>query len=244
MRVKSEVGKKIIVALDVENAEEALSLVQKLDAAEIFKVGLRLFTAEGPSLLEKIRKQGKMVFLDLKLHDIPSTVAEAVRAGVRHDVAMMTLHASGGKEMMIRAEEAARDEAEKRSLNKPFLLGVTVLTSLRNEDLKELGIREGIEQHVLRLARLVKESGLGGAVCSARELEIIRSELGKDFTLVVPGIRPALAAAHDQKRIMTPAQALEKGAGYLVIGRPIIKAPSPEEAFSKIVEELTWTIHK
>ena len=229
---------KIIIALDVGTRQEALSLVSELKDAQVFKIGMELFTAEGPGLLEEIACQGKRVFLDLKYHDIPNTVAGAVRSATRHGVHMLTLHTSGGKEMMAKSAEAAAQEAANLGISRPYLLGVTVLTSLKEAELKEIGVSASVAEQVLRLASLAREAGLDGAVCSPQEIEIIKKESGKDFLVVTPGIRPAWAAAHDQKRIMTPAEALKKGADYMVIGRPITGAPSPHEAFLKIVEEL------
>lgn len=241
METKYDFAKKIIVALDVEGREKALSLVRRLDRAEIFKVGLKLFTAEGPVFLREVMGLGKKIFLDLKLHDIPNTVAGAVKMGIKNGAYMLTLHASGGREMMTRAAEAAR-EAVAAGKTKPLLLAVTVLTSLKDEDLKEIGITSETRRQVLRLANLARETGMDGVVCSPQEIDFIRKELRKDFLVVTPGIRPSWTAAHDQKRIMTPSQAIEKGADYLVIGRPIIEAPSPEEAFFKICEELNRAV--
>ena len=230
--------KRIIVALDVDNREKALSLIRQLPEAEIFKIGLKLFTAEGPGLLEEIRNLGKNIFLDLKFHDIPNTVAGAVRMGVRHGAYMMTLHTSGGMEMMTSAVKEASEEARDRGLAKPLLLGISVLTSLKDEQLKEMGVVSNTANQVLRLAHLAKEAGLDGIVCSPKEIELIKRELGDSLLIVTPGIRPVWAAAQDQKRIMTPKKALQKGTDYLVIGRPIIAAASPQEAFLKIKEEL------
>lgn len=230
--------KRIIIALDVENKEQALALVRELKDARVFKVGLELFTAEGPELLKDIKALGKDVFLDLKLHDIPNTVAESVRIGVRHGAYMMTIHTSGGLEMMAKAADAARSESEKRQTAKPLLLGVTILTSLKNEELGAIGMVPDTAAQVLRLAALAKKAGMDGVVCSAQEIEIVRKEVGPGRLIVTPGIRPAWAAAQDQKRIMTPAEAIEKGSDYLVVGRPITQATSPRDAFSKIVAEL------
>jgi len=238
MGKRAELGKRIIVALDVESKERALALVSELKDAQTFKVGLELFTAEGPSLLQEIKCLGKNIFLDLKLHDIPNTVSETVRAGVRHGVRMMTLHTSGGEEMMAKAAETAQREAKERQATKPLLLGVTILTSLEDEDLKSIGMTASTSEQVLRLAKLACRAGMDGVVSSAHEIEIIRKEIGKNFIIVTPGIRPSWAASHDQKRIMTPAFAVNKGADYLVVGRPITQAPSPQEAFLKIIEEL------
>jgi len=230
--------KRIIIALDLENKDKGLALVGELREARVFKVGLELFTAEGPQLVKDIQALGKEVFLDLKLHDIPNTAAEAVRSGVRHGASMMTIHASGGYEMMAKAAEVARSESEKRQTLKPLLLGVTILTSLKNEDLNSIGMVPDTAAQVLRLATLAKKAGMDGVVCSAQEIEIVREGAGPGFLIVTPGIRPAWAAAQDQKRIMTPAQAVEKGADYLVVGRPITQAASPRDAFLKIVEEM------
>lgn len=229
---------RIITALDVENRAQALALVRELDQAVLFKVGLELFTAEGPALLREIKALGKDVFLDLKLHDIPHTVGEAARIGVRHGARMMTIHTSGGAEMMARAAASAGEESAKLGTPKPILLGVTILTSLRSDDLRSIGMTPDTSAQVLRLAALAKASGLDGVVCSAQEIEIVRREAGPDFLIVTPGIRPAWSAAQDQKRIMTPALAVEKGSDYLVVGRPITQAASPREAFQKIVDEL------
>jgi orotidine-5'-phosphate decarboxylase len=229
---------RIIVALDVENGEQGLALVRELKDARVFKVGLELFTAEGPQLLRDIKAMGKDVFLDLKLHDIPNTVGEAVRIGVRHGVRMMTIHASGGFEMMAKAADVARSESEKRHTPKPLLLGVTILTSLKNEELGSIGMIADTAAQVSRLAGLAKKAGMDGVVCSAQEIEIVRKDAGPEFLIVTPGIRPAWAAAQDQKRIMTPAQAIAKGSDYLVVGRPITQAPAPQEAFLRVWEEI------
>ena len=231
-------AKRIIIALDVKNKEKALQTIKQLEKAEIFKIGLRLFTSEGPFLFRKMTALRKKIFLDLKLHDIPNTVADTVRAGVKHGVHMMTLHASGGREMMARSVDAAREEAEKERREKPLLLAVTVLTSLKNEELKELGINDKVNGQVLRLAEMAKKEGMDGIVCSAQEIEAVKENIGKDFLTVVPGIRPSWASAHDQKRIMTPSRALRKGADYIVIGIPILEASDPQKAFFDILEEL------
>jgi orotidine-5'-phosphate decarboxylase len=234
---------RIIIALDVPTKEEALSLVHELPDAVTFKVGLTLFTSQGPSLLQKIQSQGKKIFLDLKLHDIPHQVAGAVRTGVRLGIHMMTLHASGGREMMTRAAEAAEQEARHTGLDKPLLLAVTVLTSLKEKQLQEIGMEAQVDRQVLRLARLAKESRMDGVVCSPQEIDIIKQEFSQDFLVVSPGIRPSWAEAQDQKRILTPGEALKKGADYMVIGRPITKADSPKEAFLKIAEELDRAVN-
>jgi orotidine-5'-phosphate decarboxylase len=233
-----DIKEKIIIALDVKNQAEARKILESLPEARIFKVGLELFTAEGPAMIELVKSYDRQVFLDLKLHDIPNTVAGAVKAAVRPGVSMITLHTSGGKEMMSRAMEAAREASEKSSLDLPLLLGVTVLTSLKDKDLEEIGFSSGSQAQVLRLARLAWQAGLKGVVCSPQEIELLRTELGPELKIITPGIRPVWAEAQDQKRIMTPAEARLKGADYLVIGRPITQAVNPAEAFARIVEEL------
>ena len=229
---------KIIIALDVGTKREALALAGELPEARVFKIGMELFTAEGPALLEETVRLGKRPFLDLKYHDIPNTVAGAVRSATRSDVSMLTLHTSGGREMMAAAAQAAREESARAGKDRPLLLGVTVLTSLKEEELRRVGIVHTVADQVLRLAVLAKDSGLDGVVCSPHEIEIIKRECGGEFLVVTPGIRPAWAAAQDQKRIMTPAEAIGKGADYLVIGRPITGAPSPHEAFLKVLAEI------
>lgn len=229
---------RMIIALDVQTQEEAIALVSRLKHARTFKVGLELFAAEGPALFRKLKALRKAIFLDLKLHDIPNTVAGAVRSASKHGVQMMTVHASGGREMMVRAAEAAAAAAKSGAGPKPLLLGVTVLTSLKDADLEEVGQGSDVASQVLRLAGLAKAAGLDGVVCSPREIELLRREYGRELVIVTPGIRPVWAAAQDQKRIMTPAEAVAKGADYLVIGRPVTGAPSPDEAFLRIVEEL------
>jgi len=193
-------------------------------------------------VIELVRNHGRDVFLDLKFHDIPNTVAGAVRAAVRHGVSMLTIHTSGGKEMMSRAMEAAREESEKSNLNMPLLLGVTILTSLKDKDLDEIGFSSGSQAQVLRLAQLAWQVGLKAVVCSPQEIELLRTELGPELKIITPGIRPVWAEAQDQKRIMTPAEALIKGADYMVIGRPITQAVSPAEAFARVAEELETAI--
>ncbi len=238
---REELASRIIIALDVKTRDEALGLVATLREASLFKVGLELFTSEGPGLIQDIRDQDKKVFLDLKLHDIPNTVAEAVRAGVRHGVSMMTIHAAGGSEMMAAAAAAAAQEAEKRGVPRPLLMGVTVLTSLKDEQLVQVGMSIPTGSQVLRLARLAVAAGLDGVVSSPQELDLLRREMGRGFLIVTPGIRPAWASVDDQKRITTPTLAFQGGADYLVIGRPITKADSPAKAFDRIIEELGYT---
>ncbi len=233
-----DIRERIIIALDAGTKEEALAIADQVDEARIFKVGMELFTAEGPVLLEELTHRGKKCFLDLKYHDIPNTVAGATRSAVRHGVAMVTIHASGGREMMRGAAEAAADEAAKTGRARPLLFGVTVLTSLGDSDLLDLGCSSPVGNQVLRLASLTKAASLDGVVSSPQEIETIKKKLGKDFLVVTPGIRPAWAASHDQKRVLTPAEAVRLGADYLVIGRPVTAAPSPREALRRILEEI------
>jgi len=229
---------KIIIALDVGTKNEALGIAELLGEARIFKIGLELFTAEGPALLEETVRMGKKPFLDLKFHDIPNTAAGAVRSATRNGAHMLTLHTSGGREMMAAAAKAADEESARSGKAKPILLGVTILTSLKDEQLRQIGFADRVADQVLRLAVLAKEAGLDGVVCSPHEIEIIKKECGRDFLVVTPGIRPSWAAAQDQKRIMTPAEAILKGADYLVIGRPITGAASPGEAFLNVLAEI------
>jgi len=233
---------RIIIALDVQTEEEGVGLVSRLKEAVTFKVGLELFTAEGPALFRKLKALRKDIFLDLKLHDIPNTVAGAVRSGLRHGVRMMTIHASGGRTMLAKAAETCREQAEASRRPRPLLLGVTVLTSLKGPDLEEIGMAGNVTEQVLRLAGLAMTAGLDGVVCSPLEIDALRREYGRDMIIVTPGIRPRWAAAQDQKRIMTPAEAVARGADYLVIGRPITGDVSPREAFLRIVQELDQNV--
>jgi orotidine-5'-phosphate decarboxylase len=233
-----DLARRVIIALDVKNREEAYDLAARLREAVIFKVGLELFTAEGPALFKKFKALRKDIFLDLKLHDIPNTVAGAVASGMRHGVRMMTIHTSGGREMIAKAAERAREAAAAGNAPRPLLLGVTVLTSLKGPDLTEIGMDADVPAQVRRLAGLAKAAGLDGVVCSPQEIEVLRRDFGRELLIVTPGIRPAWAAAQDQKRIMTPAEAVAKGADYLVIGRPVTGAPDPREAFLRVVEEI------
>lgn len=224
---------RIIVALDYPDAASALALVARLDPALCrLKVGKELFTVAGPQLVEQLQKRGFEVFLDLKFHDIPNTTAQACKAAAALGVWMVNVHASGGRRMM----EAARDGLSG-FVRRPKLIAVTVLTSMAQQDLQELGITVSPAEQVLRLAALAQASGMDGVVCSAQEAAMLRKQAGADFCLVTPGIRPADAAADDQSRIMTPRAALQNGSSYLVIGRPITKADDPLLALQKISEE-------
>jgi orotidine-5'-phosphate decarboxylase len=243
MTKENSLAEKIIIALDAQTQQEALSLIRELPEAKIFKVGLTLFASEGPKLLQEIQRLEKKIFLDLKLHDIPHQIGGAVKAGIGHNIHMMTLHASGGKEMMAKAVETAEAAAQQTGRSKPLLLAVTILTSLKKEQLREIGMDDRVDEQVLRLARLAKLNGMDGVVCSPQEIDIIKKEFGRDFLVISPGIRPKWAAAQDQKRILTPAKAIAKGVDYLVIGRPITQASSPAEAFHRIEEELNRAVN-
>ncbi len=238
MEPKKEHAEKIIVALDVRTKDRALDLVKQLKNVRTFKIGLELFVSEGPSLIRELHRLGKNIFLDLKLHDIPNTVAGAVRSGFRHRVRMMTLHAFGGMKMMKRAAAEAKNLSEETGEPKPLLLAVTVLTSLKGDDLRQLGIKTKLNDQVLKLAYLAKKAGMDGLVCSPKETKMVKKEVGKDFLIVNPGIRPLWASSDDQKRVTTPAQAVKNGADLLVIGRPLTQASDPEEAFLRIYREL------
>ncbi len=232
-------NEKLIVALDVASLKEAEALVKLLSpTVQVFKVGKELFTAEGPRVIEMIHAYKAKVFLDLKFHDIPNTVAQACRAAVGLKIFMLNIHAIGGKTMMSKAAAAVHEEAKKQNLPLPMLIGVTVLTSLEGSDLKEVGISNPVSKQVEILSFLAKESGLSGVVASPKEIEIVRNVCGKDFVIVTPGVRPRWAAAQDQKRVLTPREAVAKGANYIVIGRPITGAQDPLDAAKKILKEI------
>ena len=226
---------KVIVALDFEKESEAMALVSELSASECrLKVGKEMFTHLGPQFVTRLNNLGFEVFLDLKFHDIPNTVARAVAAAADLGVWMVNVHTSGGFKMM----EAAVKSLEQYGKNRPLLTGVTVLTSMDEEQLRSIGITCDVNEQVLRLATLAKNCGLDGVVCSAREASMLRNSLGSDFKLVTPGIRPKSADAGDQIRIVTPEDAIRNGSSYLVIGRPITRADKPLEALRAINESL------
>jgi orotidine-5'-phosphate decarboxylase len=229
---------KIIIALDYADTASALLLVNQLDPALCkLKVGKELFTAAGPQLVEKLVEKNFDVFLDLKFHDIPNTVAKACQAASNLGVWMLNVHASGGSAMMRAAAEGV-DIGSQGNANKPLLIAVTVLTSSNQATLHEIGIENTIENQVLKLAKLTQAAGLNGVVCSALEAQLLRQHLPNDFLLVTPGIRPATASLDDQSRVLTPSQALLMGANYLVIGRPITQAIKPIEALIAINQEI------
>lgn len=231
---------KLIVALDVDSSEAALALFEDLrDTVGMFKVGMQLFTAAGPDLVRRIVSRGGRVFLDLKYHDIPNTVALAAVEVTRLGVSIFNIHASGGREMMKWTADAVAETAARESLTAPKVLGVTLLTSIDQETLGQLGIDDPPRPVVSRLAVLANESGLDGVVASAQEIEIIRAAVPqKDFLIVTPGIRSASDETHDQRRMMTAAEAIRAGADFIVVGRPIIAAEDPGAAAQRIVTEI------
>jgi orotidine-5'-phosphate decarboxylase len=232
---------RILVALDVETGAEALSLAGALrGSVGGFKVGSRLFTAEGPAIVRALAEQGDRVFLDLKFHDIPNTVATAVAAATELGVWMLNVHATGGTAMMGAALAAARQTAAKRGVPAPLVIAVTVLTSMNQASLAETGIAIELLDQVLRLAELTRQAGLDGVVASPRETSSIRARCGRGFSIVTPGIRggAASSAKEDQERTMSPAEAVAAGASYLVVGRPIIAASDPREAAQRIAASL------
>lgn len=227
------IDKPVIVALDFPDAGKALALADRLDPALCrVKVGKELFTRAGPELVRQLSNAGFDVFLDLKYHDIPNTVAGAVAAAADLGVWMVNVHASGGRAMMEAARNALPDNSET------LLIAVTVLTSMGPEELAEINVPVTPDQQVLALASLTRDSGLHGVVCSAKETLLLRQKLGSDFVLVTPGIRPAGDNANDQKRVMTPAEAIASGSNYLVIGRPVTQAEDPTEKLRVIMQEI------
>ncbi len=225
---------RLIVALDVPGAAQARQLVQTLgEAVATYKIGKQLFTAEGPGIVRDLVSSGRKVFLDLKFHDIPNTVAAAVKSASELGVAMLTVHASGGSKMLKAAVEAAAQSSAK-----PMILAVTVLTSLSDSDLQEIGVAGNVAAQVLRLGALARSAGCGGLVASAREAKELRRELGEGFEIVTPGVRPAGAAAGDQARVVTPADAIRAGATRLVVGRPIVEATDPATSAADVVHQI------
>lgn len=228
------INSPLVVALDYPTIEQALNMADMLNPKLCrVKVGKELFTKVGPKILEQLHLRGFQVFLDLKFHDIPNTTANAVAIAADLGVWMVNVHASGGRTMM---EACVRKLAHYQI--RPLLIGVTVLTSMNQADLNEIGISVSPEDHVLNLAGLAKSSGLDGIVCSAQEANIIRQSYGQSFCLVTPGIRPEFASKGDQQRIMTPAEALSAGSDYLVIGRPITQADDPQLAINRVLGEI------
>ncbi|MDA0148001.1 orotidine-5'-phosphate decarboxylase [Vibrio sp. LaRot3] len=225
------IDQKVIVALDYDNQADALAFVDRIDPTSCrLKVGKEMFTLFGPNFVKELHKRGFSVFLDLKFHDIPNTCSKAVRAAAELGVWMVNVHASGGERMMT----ASREILEPYGKDRPLLIGVTVLTSMEQSDLAGIGLDIAPKDQVIRLASLTKNSGLDGVVCSAHEASMLNTELGKEFKLITPGIRPAGSEQGDQRRIMTPVEAIQAGSDYLVIGRPITQAANPAEVLAQI----------
>ncbi len=229
-----DVRDRLILALDVSTAAKAQDIVRQVgDSVAIFKIGKQLFTAEGPKVVQDLVASGRRVFLDLKFHDIPNTVAAAVNSAAELKVSMLTVHASGGAKMLRAAAEAA-----KSAVHPPIVLAVTVLTSLGDEDLQEIGVSGRAADQVLRLAALARDNGCLGVVASPQEVKQLRSMLGTGFAIVTPGVRPTGADAGDQARVATPGQAIRNGATYLVVGRPITSARDPAQAARAMLAEI------
>jgi orotidine-5'-phosphate decarboxylase len=231
---KINIRERLIIALDVPNAAQAQRLVQAIgDSGVFYKVGLELFTAAGPAFVNELVQSGKKVFLDLKIHEIPNSAAGAVRSAAALGVSMVTVHASGGSKMLRAAAEASASTQQA-----PIVLGVTVLTSLADSELQELGFKSNAAEQVIRLANLAKSAGCGGVVASPQEASLLRKSLGPAMAIVTPGIRPAGSDIADQQRIATPSEALRSGASHIVVGRPINAASDPALAAKSIIEEM------
>jgi orotidine-5'-phosphate decarboxylase len=233
-------SEKLIIALDVSGHDYALDLVERFgDHVEIFKIGVELFMSSGTKIVEDIMKKGKKVFLDLKFHDIPNTVSKAAVAATRLGVYMFNVHTSGGLEMMKRCRDSVVEVCLKEDLNRPKILGVTVLTSISKEILSnEIGIQYSLRTHVKHLASLALRAGLDGVIASPREASMIRNHCGKGFFIVTPGIRPSWTPPDDQKRTMTPKEAIREGADYIVMGRGILQHQDPLKALELITLEI------
>jgi len=230
------VKEKIILVLDVSSREEAMKLVRPLyEHVGMFKVGMQLFTAEGPSLVREIVDMGGKVFLDLKFHDIPNTVTHGVLEAARLGVSMMTIHAAGGRSMMKTVAQKLSDNFGDR---RPLVVAVTVLTSLNDAALKEIGVERTMEQQVVAMAKLAEESGIAGVVCSPHEIRLVRNAVGKNFKIVTPGIRMPGQSADDQQRLATPGEALAAGADFIVVGRAVTADPDPQHALDTLIQSI------
>ena len=231
---------RLVLALDVDDFKKADELVSKLsDYVGVFKIGSQLFTAEGAKVVNMVNKKGSKVFLDLKFHDIPNTVARAAEVATKLGVYIFNVHTSGGYEMMKAAAEASKKISLALGVRKPLILGVTLLTSINQEILeKEIGVKKKLEEQVVHLAKLAKAAGLDGVVASSWEIKEIRKACGEDFVILTPGIRPAGKSSDDQKRVMTPQEAIKLGSDFLVIGRPIRNTSNPVEAAKEILREM------
>lgn len=231
----SNLGPRIVVAMDFDNADQCLAMAKQLSPQDCrLKVGKELFTACGPNIVEQLMVMGFDIFLDLKFHDIPNTTSKAVKAAAELGVWMVNVHASGGERMMV----AARDILERCSGKRPLLIAVTVLTSMDANDLSAIGISHGPEEQVLKLARLTQSCGLDGIVCSAQEAALMRTQFGREFCLVTPGIRLDTSPADDQRRTLSPSAAIAAGSSYLVIGRPITQSSNPADTCKNIIQTL------
>jgi orotidine-5'-phosphate decarboxylase len=225
---------KLIVALDLPSAAQARQVISTIgEAVTTYKIGKQLFTAEGPGIVRDLVSSGRKVFLDLKFHDIPNTVGAAVSSAAKLGVSMLTVHASGGSKMLTAAVEAASQSAAK-----PMILAVTVLTSMSDSDLQEIGVSGNVLTQVTRLGALARSAGCQGLVASAHEARQLRRELGEDFEIITPGVRPAGSAAGDQARVLTPGEAIHAGATRLVVGRPVIEAENQARAARQILDEI------
>ncbi|MBD6617490.1 orotidine-5'-phosphate decarboxylase [Komarekiella sp. 'clone 1'] len=234
------INERVIVALDVADEDSAIALVDQLPQVGFWKVGLELFTNTGPKILEMLKSRQKRIFLDLKFHDIPNTIAGACRSAARYGVDLLTIHATAGKDALKAATEAAQEGATQAGVKSPKLIAITLLTSISARDLAfDLKIPLELPEYVLEMALLAQETGLDGAVCSPQEVVQLRQTCGDDFLLVCPGVRPNWTDKADQKRSLTPVQAIQAGADYLVIGRPITAASDPELAWKRISQELS-----
>ncbi|HKI50733.1 MAG TPA: orotidine-5'-phosphate decarboxylase [Geothermobacteraceae bacterium] len=235
----NEARKRLIFAMDVDNFEDAEKWVKLLhEKVGVFKIGKQLFTKCGPDVVRMVRGEGGDVFLDLKYHDIPNTVAMAGTEATRLGVRMFNVHALGGREMMEKTVAEVDKLHPRGAADRPLLLAVTILTSSNDQTLREIGIERPVAEMVPRLAALVKQSGFDGVVASPKEVDLIRAVCGQDFAIVTPGVRPTFASQDDQKRVMTPADAIAAGADYLVIGRPISAAADPVAAADLILQEM------
>jgi len=237
---------RIIVALDLSNYDEAKELLNKLvPIAQWFKIGPQLFTRLGPNIIREIKDKGKKLFLDLKFHDIPNTVARASEAAVEMGVDMFNIHVSGGLEMMRTTAEAVKSKASELKIEKPILLGVTILTSLDETSFqRNFNSSNSLNDQITYMARLAQRAGLDGVVASPREIKIIKNACGEDFIVVTPGVRPDWSSQDDQARTMTPQQALAQGADYVVIGRPIYRATEPVSAMARVIQEVEDNFRK
>jgi len=246
--MKLSPNQRIIVALDVATEKEAIELVRTLrDQVGFFKIGLELFTSIGTNIVRRITELGGKIFLDGKFNDIPNTIAGASRAATRLAVNMFNVHAMGGLEMMMAAVNACQEESTKLQIERPKVLGVTILTSIDKATMnKQLGILGDIETQVVHLAKLAENAGLDGVIASPQEIEAIRNNLSRPMLIITPGVRPHWAASQDQKRVMSPSEAISKGASYLVIGRPITQPPTeigtPADAAKRIAEEISTVV--